>query len=357
MTRLHEAISSVLPQLANNLLDKARIQAEQLGKEEGEALHDFRVSLRHLRSFLKSYENSIKGAKKYRQHFSDILTLMNAGRDNEVHLAWLKARQEKADEVEREGIQYLLEQLSSNESVKLEKVKKQFARVAKKLEKAFSKKPKKTKATFARVTAQVLQDDSRDLQKLLAKIEKPEDDTALQDVHVAGEKLRYTLELLEGKAAKPLVKKLKELQDLTGTLHDLHLLEPKVQSSLLAEMKLWSKAFRDGYKTLETTELSHLPQLQRSYGLAAVERMLEAEKTALFQVLQEEWTGKGKKDFFKDLNALIKQLAKPETATRSSGKSAPKKSNGRKTRRRKSQKAEETVLATKETATNALTVN
>jgi CHAD domain-containing protein len=351
MTQLHEPVSSVLPQLGNQLLSNAQTQAGQLGEEEGKDLHNFRVSLHRVRSFLKSYEDCIKGAKKHRQHFSDIMTLTRTDRDNEGYLVWLKARQEKADEVEREGIRYLLEQLSSDNHVKVEKVKKQFASADKKLGKAFSKKAKKTKATFARVTAQVLQDDSQDLQKRLAKIKKPEDDTALNDAHIAGENLRYTLELLETKTANALVTKLKELQQLAGTLQDLHVLGPKVQTSLFAEMKSWSKAFRASYKTLETTHL-HLPELQRSYALAAVEKMLEAEKTALFQALQEQWLGTSSKTFFKEVTALIRELAKPpRETTRPRRKPTP-----RKTKKPAPEKTNKPVLA-EESVANALTVN
>lgn len=339
---LHDSISSVLPQLGNKLLSKAQAQAEQLGTDNGEALHDFRVSVRHLRSFLKSYEDFTKGAKKHRQRFSDIMTLTNAGRDNEVHLSWLKARQRKADSVEQNGIRYLLEQLSNDDQVDLEKVKKQFASAEKKMEKDFSGKPKKVKTSFAIVTAEVLQSYSKDLEKRLAKIEKSEDDTALHDVRIAGKKLRYTLELLESEAAKNLAKELKGLQDLTGDLHDLQVLGPKVQTLLRNEIKVWSQAFSESAKTLSQTELSQLPQLQQSYDLAAVQRRLGTEKTALFEDLQKQWLENGNKNFFKEVAVLVKELAKPLKAA----SKRPRKSAPRKTKKRVSAKTLEPVLAT-----------
>jgi CHAD domain-containing protein len=351
--KIHDPISSTLPTLGSKLLSDAQTQAEQLGTDNSQGLHDFRVSVRRLRSFLQSYEDFIKkDAKKHRQRLSDIMTLTNAGRDNEVHMAWLQARRKKTSELEQEGIHYLLENLSSDDHVKVEKVKKQFAGAAKKLGEAFSGEPKKAKASFTAVTAEVLQDYSKDLEECLAKIETSEDDTALHDARIAGKKLRYTLELLESQEAEMLVKKLKHLQDIAGELHDLHLLEPKVQTFLFAETVLWSQAFRDGSNTLSHAELSQLPELQRSYALAAVHRTLEAEKVALFQDLQQHWLGAGNKDFFKEVGAFVNELAKPVTskkrASKRAKKPAPKKI------KKPVLEAEEVVSSS---ASDALTVN
>jgi CHAD domain-containing protein len=323
---LHDSISTVLPHLGTQLLNDAKTQAERLGNDEdSEALHDFRVSLRHLRSFLKSFEGFIKGAKKHRQRFSEVMILTNAGRDNEVHLAWLKSQQTNANELEQDGILYLLENLSSSDHIDVEKVKKQFAKAAEKLEDTFSKDFKEIEESFAAITAAVLQSYSADLQSLLAAIEKPEDDTAIHDARIDGKKLRYTLELLESKEATALVKRLKKFQDTAGDLHDLQVLEPKVQTFLFAETVLWSQAFRDGSKTLSHAELNQLPELQRSYGLAAVQRTLEAEKTALFRDLKKNWLGTGSQDFFKDLEELVKGLSESAEEPSKAAKPAAKK--------------------------------
>jgi CHAD domain-containing protein len=342
-----------LHEIGSELIKAATTQAEKLENEaDDETLQDFRVTVRHLRSFLESYEDHIKGAKKHRGRFSDLLKLTNAGRDHEVHLGWLKARQEKADAVEQDGIRYLFKLLSNDDQVDLEKVKKQCAKAATKLAQDFSAKPQKTKTSFATVTAKVLQEYRKDLAKCLRKIENPEDDSALHDALIAAEKLGYTLELLESEAAKALVKDLKGLQDLTGSLHDLHLLEPKVQTFLFAETVLWSQAFRDGSNTLSHTELKQLPQLQQSYGLAAVHRTIGAEKTNLFRDLQQHWLGAGSQDFFKAVETFVAGLAKPVT---------PKKRASKRGKKPALKKMKKPVLEAKEvvssSASDALTVN
>jgi CHAD domain-containing protein len=315
---LHDSISTVLPHLGTHLLTAAKRNEERLSNDEdSEALHDFRVSVRHLRSFLKSYEGFIKSAKKHRRRFSDIMTLTNTGRDSEVHLAWLKAQQMNANDLEQGGIHYLLGHLSSSDHVDLEKVKKQFTKSA-----------ESTKESFALVTSKVLQRYGQDLAALLASIEKAEDDAAIHQARITGKKLRYTLELLENKEATALVKRLKKFQNTAGDLHDLQVLEPKVQTFLFAETLSWSQAFRDGSKRLSHDELNQLPELQRSYGLAAVQRRLEEEKIALFQDLTKHWLGASSQDFFNDLSAfsgtLEKATEEPAQPTKSVSKKAKK---------------------------------
>lgn len=312
---LQTSLPTALQQLGTHLLEDAKARAENLGNaDDSEALHDFRVSVRRLRSFLKSFEDHIKNAKKLRGKLSDIMDLTNAGRDAEVHGIWLKNRREKASEIEQTGLSYLLEHLSSHEHVDLEKVSKQFADAAKKLAKTFSNDKhirSEDKATFAAVNAGVLRDYSGQLQKLLQTIESPEDEK-IHEARIVGKRLRYTLELIGKEEANTLVKQLKKFQDITGDLHDLQVLEPKVDTFLYAETLLWSQALRNGAKTSPHSELNNLPELYRSYGLAQVAHAVAHEKAARYQELQSNWLGEASEPFFSDINLFVQLLANEE---------------------------------------------
>jgi CHAD domain-containing protein len=335
----YTSLSLVLHPLGQKLLADAQTQSEHLGTDNSEALHDFRVSVRRLRSFLKSYESYIRDAEKHREGFSSIMTLTNVGRDNEVHHIWLNIRQKKATDVEQQGMRYLQEHLSSEDALKVEKVKKQFASAARKLEKAFAKDLKEEKS-FENVTAKVIQRYSGHLGKRLTNIQKPEDEKALHAARIMAKKLRYTLELLETSEAKPLIKELKGLQDIAGELHDLQLLESKVQTFLFTETELLSQAFRENATTLSHEELSKLPMLQYCYGLAAVQKRLEAEKTALADELQQKWLGEAAKDFFLKVSALAAELAqKTETETSETLETSAEPSKKVKTKRPKKQRS------------------
>lgn len=313
---LDTSLTTRLTHLEQHLFEDTKTQAERLGNsEDSEALHDFRVSLRRLRSFLKSFEAYIKNAKKLRGKLSDIMDTTNAGRDAEVHLLWLQNRQEKADDIEKVGLSYLLEHLSSHEHVDLEKVSKQFGDAAKKMGKTFSDNKHikaEDKTTFASVIATILKDYSDELQKLLQTIESPEDER-IHEARIVGKRLRYTLELLDTDKAKALVKQLKKFQDTTGDLHDLQVLEPKVETFLYAETLLWSQALRGGAKTSSHAKLSNLPELQRSYGLAQVSHTLAHEKEALYKELQDKWLSNSSETFFNEVNLFTELLASENT--------------------------------------------
>ena len=75
-------------------------------EQDGEALHDFRVSVRRLRTWLEAYEDYFeKGVvKRMRKQLGSLMTSTNSARDYEVHLAWLKEQQgRRLSKLEREG--------------------------------------------------------------------------------------------------------------------------------------------------------------------------------------------------------------------------------------------------------------
>src|SRR5688500_13807608 len=86
--------------IALGLLDQARSAAERLEEEsDSEALHDFRVALRRLRSALRSWRDELDGSigKKHRQALREIQVATSPGRDAEVGLEWLAKQRETLD--------------------------------------------------------------------------------------------------------------------------------------------------------------------------------------------------------------------------------------------------------------------
>jgi hypothetical protein len=102
----------------------ARVAREYLGDAESalgrlrnardiEALHDFRVAVRRLRSLLRAYRRWIgrAGGKKVRRRLRDLGQATNAGRDAEVQVAWLEAQRAALARRERSGLNWLLRRL------------------------------------------------------------------------------------------------------------------------------------------------------------------------------------------------------------------------------------------------------
>src|SRR5918998_1337794 len=77
--------------LALTYLDEIALAERRLADpQDAEALHDFRVALRRLRSCIRAYRNELKGSvsKRMRRSLRELMLVTNEGRDAEVHLEW-----------------------------------------------------------------------------------------------------------------------------------------------------------------------------------------------------------------------------------------------------------------------------
>src|SRR5687768_11282549 len=84
---------------------------------DSEALHDFRVGLRRLRSCIRAYRGPLKGSvsKRVRRQLRDLTVETNAGRDAEVQLAWLRQRVGQLDAGDTEGLAWLTGRLEGRQ--------------------------------------------------------------------------------------------------------------------------------------------------------------------------------------------------------------------------------------------------
>src|SRR5258708_4565997 len=94
---LKQPVDRAAREVALGLLE----QADEAGKrldhpDDPEALHDFRVAVRRLRSWLRAYKEPLRGSVsgKHRDVLRAVAHATNAGRDAEVHVEWLRARAE-----------------------------------------------------------------------------------------------------------------------------------------------------------------------------------------------------------------------------------------------------------------------
>ena len=75
------------------LLGDCSIEVGRLGSaEDTEALHDFRVSVRTLRTYLDAYQPYLPkaAAGKARRQLGDLISVTNLGRDDQVLSRWLE---------------------------------------------------------------------------------------------------------------------------------------------------------------------------------------------------------------------------------------------------------------------------
>ena len=208
-------------------------------RSDSEALHDFRVAVRRLRSVLRAYRRWLgrAGATKIRRRFQDLGTATNLGRDAEVQLAWLEDQRGALGRGERTGLNWLMRGLRTtrreNYAAARRHVRADFARAAEMLEKRLTELDA-TEPPFRETFAALLRQHAADLEIRLAAIRGPEDEENAHEARISAKRLRYVLEPVrtEADGVKALVEHLKDLQDLLGTLHDMHVLDAALLAAL-----------------------------------------------------------------------------------------------------------------------------
>ncbi len=100
--------------IALKRLDEAREAAARLeDPEDAEALHDFRVAIRRLRSTLRAWRSVLGKSirKRQRRRLRALQGATGGGRDAEVALAWLGEQRPALHATHRRGHDWLVERL------------------------------------------------------------------------------------------------------------------------------------------------------------------------------------------------------------------------------------------------------
>jgi CHAD domain-containing protein len=217
--------------------------------QDSEALHDFRVGLRRLRSCTRAYRSQLKGSvtKKLRRRLRDLTLATNPGRDIEVQLEWLHRQVTRLGPGETEGMAWLIGRLEGRRYESIDQVTaeigRRFLKTAGKLrprlgtfqmEVRTGREPKP--ASFGEVTGQLVQGIAGELSECLEAVGSPEQVSEAHSARIRAKRLRYLLEPLSRRVAgaKTLVGRLKQLQDLLGQVHDMQVIIQEIESSLTA---------------------------------------------------------------------------------------------------------------------------
>ncbi|HEX9671310.1 MAG TPA: CHAD domain-containing protein, partial [Thermoanaerobaculia bacterium] len=120
--------------LALRLLDAAAAAHARLADPgDAEALHDFRVAVRRLRSTLRAYRPALAGSlsRRLERQLKKLGRTTGGGRDAEVQLAWLRAAEPELAPSHRNGWLWLAARLEA-------KRQEGYAAAGKHLEEAFA---------------------------------------------------------------------------------------------------------------------------------------------------------------------------------------------------------------------------
>ncbi len=301
--------------LALSFLDQAAEARPRLADPaDAEALHDFRVGLRRLRSCLKAYAAQLGDSipKKLARRLERLAGSTGPGRDTEVQIDWLRGRVSHLSSHHRAGLSWLLARLQERKRHAYEDMEDEVADEFDKLEKEMRARlsvyraeirldARSPRATLAEAAAGILRQQVAELESHLARVSDAEDEKPAHKARIGAKRVRYLLEPLveEIPGAAPVVKRFKALQDLLGDLHDAHVLEASLAEAV--EEAAAERARKVMALSLAAASDDNLLRAERrrvhEAGLIALARLNRLRRDRLFESLEAEWL-EGRADAF-----------------------------------------------------------
>ena len=271
--------------LALSYLDQIDSARDRLDDAlDHEALHDFRVGIRRLRSAVRAYRAELEGSVggKMRRRLRNLASATNEGRDLEVQLAWLGTQRGALGEDDVAGFYWLVGRLEDRKQRTHDRavadVIRRYDKAAVKLRRALGvlrielqTGTSQRLPTLREVTGVLARRQVAELRDDLAGIRDAGDAEQAHRARISLKRLRYLLEPVarRNRRAGTLVRRFKEAQDLLGEHHDMHLLSAAVAS------------FRDG---LSGSKFSGAEP-----GLVTLSRLAEDAAVAAFHRFQSIW--------------------------------------------------------------------
>jgi CHAD domain-containing protein len=273
--------------LALTYLDQIDHARARLGDPlDRDALHDFRVGLRRLRSVIRAYRTELEGSvsRKMQRQLRDLARTTNDDRDLEVQLAWLEQQAGRQGPEDIRGFFWLAGRLEGRQQRTRARATgnlvRRYAKAADKLRSGLgilqielATSQGERPATFREVTGGLVRQQVTRVREDLARIRDSSDAEQVHRTRISLKRLRYLLEPIArgNRRAGALVRRFKEAQDLLGEYHDMHVLSAAIAS------------LRTGLSA------SSLPGVEP--GLATVGRLSEETAAAAFERFQSLWDG------------------------------------------------------------------
>ncbi len=285
--------------IALGFLDAADEAGRRLsgeGAPDAEALHDYRVAIRRLRSTLRAYRPVLGDAvrRKQERELRGLTRLTGRGRDAEVQVAWLADARGALGPEGRAAADRLAAELGETRDSGYEAAVASVTARFRPLETRLRSRlrclhriegsgavPEPAVRSLAAAVDRILPALAASLEEALGRVRTSDDREEAHRARIRGKRVRYLLEPLapEVEGVPELVERLKDLQDTVGDLRDLHLLEERLAGS---------------------------EALAGAEELVALLRSGQRERFAGFL---GRWTGEAADRFFAELDAVRHRLA------------------------------------------------
>ncbi len=315
--------------VALGYLEQACAACQRLGDpSDEEALHDMRVALRRLRSWLRAHEPVLEQSvgRKHRRRIRRLAERTGPARDSEVQLAWLERITEGAPEEHASGIAWVRGALERRQREGYESVRGHVERKLAKIDERL--RPRLLRYTcslrvgepsdeprFAAISAEAITAQRDELLGALERIESVDEQERAHAARIAGKRLRYLIEPFKAEleSARDPLQRLKALQDRLGDLNDLHNLALTVGEALEEAAVERARQLRDAAD--QGADLESALRADERPGLLGLLSRIQTERSTTFDHLASEWlaTSEPRDALRREIDALVEQLAqKPQ---------------------------------------------
>jgi CHAD domain-containing protein len=291
--------------IALALLGQARAAAARLDDaEDAEALHDFRVAIRRLRSTLRAWRPELgkSVSKGHRRALRQIQQSTGGGRDAEVALEWLAEQRGELRALQRHGHDWLVDRLTERRVRAMDQLCQQVRADFERIEDALRDHlevlqievrldhPPEPERFADALSAHVRRHSDR-LVTRLVRIASPEDRSECHRTRIACKRLRYLVEPVRPFApqAAEVVKQCKQLQDLLGDLNDAHVLQDALASALEEASVEHARRLHDVAREPDPELLQQEMRRSPRAGLAELTRRDQLRIRKGFEKLEKRW--------------------------------------------------------------------
>ncbi len=328
---LHEPVELATRQVSTSLLETSTKTSHRLrDTEDAEALHDFRVSIRRLTTFLVAYRPHIgkRFIKKIRGRLAKLIKSTNAGRDQEVHLLWLKRRIEsgRIPALQRKGLAIVLAELTDHpdepSNVPIDRVLRRFASTRDTLYERFERPLRVVQLDendqmldFASATGEILSEQAMTLRRRLKAVESVDHIEAAHKARLAAKRLRYLVEPIRSVVVggRDAINRLKTLQDLLGDMRDLQNLESRIIEMIDDSVQVMAdELVSTARRERQVSAISANGHTTTTQALAAALQRVRTEERRLFESFQRRWLTANSDSFFGRIDRIVDQLAPGE---------------------------------------------
>jgi CHAD domain-containing protein len=313
--------------IALGFLEDAERASDRLSRRtEERSLHQFRVAIRRLRSWLRAFKDDFDDVldKQDRRKLRDIAAATNLGRDTHVQLEWLRGAAKGVSFRRKRAASWLKEYLELRQRYDDPmdaELLDEFRRVRAHLERALDglKVPAGKRAampTLGVALAAQLVPHVDDLWSALDKIRSVNDEKPAHEARIEAKRLRYLMEPAApfAKKGRELLEQVRSLQDELGALHDAHLLGHELRAALTASaVARVAHASADalGRPDLDSKDTfsGMLAMAPRSALLALAKRVREDSSRA-YKRVRKDWLSGRYRKFSRNMATFAKRIEK-----------------------------------------------